>query len=81
MDVKSFPNFTHAARQCWESIPADIRHRLLSNVWCGRCRHETTITNFSGTTKTNDMLLHRRDAQPLSQRHSSFPDEQNLLRR
>lgn len=43
--VESFPNFTKPARQRWESIPADIRQRLLSNVWCGHCSHETTITN------------------------------------
>ena len=30
--VASFPNFTKPARQRWESIPADIRQRLLSNV-------------------------------------------------
>jgi hypothetical protein len=30
--VESFPTFTKPARQRWESIPADIRQRLLSNV-------------------------------------------------
>lgn len=47
MAIESLPTFTKPARQRWESIPADIRQRLLSNVWCGQCRHETTITNFS----------------------------------
>ncbi|WP_280190722.1 hypothetical protein [Delftia sp. PS-11] len=55
--VESFPSFTKPARQRWESIPADIRKRLQSNVWCGHCRHETTITNFSGTIKGGDLLL------------------------
>lgn len=55
--VESFPNFSPPARQRWESIPADIRQRLLSNVWCGQCRHETTITNFGGTIKGGDLLL------------------------
>ena len=55
--VESLPVFTKPARQRWESIPADIRQRLLSNVWCGQCRHETTITNFSGTIKGGDLLL------------------------
>ncbi|MEW6692083.1 MAG: hypothetical protein AB1340_04550 [Pseudomonadota bacterium] len=55
--VESFPTFTRPSRQRWESIPADIRQRLLSNVWCGHCRHETTITNFSGTIKGGDLLL------------------------
>jgi hypothetical protein len=55
--VESFPNFTNRARLRWESIPADIRKRLLSNVWCGHCNHETTITNFTGTIKGGDLLL------------------------
>ena len=55
--VESLPTFTQSARQRWETIPADIRQRLLSNVWCGHCRHETTITNFSGTIKGGDLLL------------------------
>lgn len=55
--VECLPTFTKSARQRWESIPADIRQRLLSNVWCGQCLHETTITNFSGTIKGGDLLL------------------------
>lgn len=55
--VESFTSFTKPARGRWESIPADIRQRLLSNVWCGQCRHETTITNFSSTIKGGDLLL------------------------
>ena len=46
MAIESLPTFTKPARERWEPIPADIRQRLLSNVWCGHCRHETTITNF-----------------------------------
>jgi hypothetical protein len=57
MDTESLPTFTKPARQRWESIPADIRERLLSNVWCGQCRHETTITNFTSTLKGSDLLL------------------------
>jgi hypothetical protein len=30
---------------------------VLGNVWCGQCRHEVTITNFSGTIKGGDLLL------------------------
>ena len=55
--VESSPNFTNLARQRWESIPADIRQRLLSNVWCAHCSHKTTITNFTGTLKGGDLLL------------------------
>jgi len=57
MPVESLPTFTKPARDRWESIPADIRQRLLSNVWCGHCRFETTISNFSGAIKCGDLLL------------------------
>ena len=57
MSIESFPNFAPAARQRWESIPADIRKRLLSNVWCAGCRHEVTITHFTGAMKRGDLLL------------------------
>ena len=57
MGVESLPDFTRPARQRWESIPADIRQRLLANVWCGHCGHGVTITNFSGTIKAGDLLL------------------------
>lgn len=52
--VESLPTFTKPARQRWESIPAHVRQRLLSNVWCGHCRHEVTI---SGTMKGRELLL------------------------
>lgn len=57
MAVESLPNLTRPARQRRESIPADIRQRLLANVWCGQCRHEATITNFSGAIKSGNLLL------------------------
>jgi hypothetical protein len=57
MTTESLPAFTKPARQRWESIPADIRKRLLSNVWCGHCRQETTITDFIGAIKGGDLLL------------------------
>ena len=57
MAVESLPTFTKPARQRWDSIPTNIRQRLLSIVWCGSCRHEVTITHFSGTIKGGDLLL------------------------
>lgn len=61
--VESLPNFTRPARQRWESIPANIRRRLLANVWCGQGRHEVTITNFSGAIKSGNLLLLGRCAE------------------
>ena len=46
--VESFPSFTKPARQRWESIPANIHQRLLSNVWCGQCRHERGCSAILG---------------------------------
>ncbi len=57
MGIASISDFTPAARQRWELIPAEIRQRLLSNVWCSHCSHETTIINFTGTCKVGDLLL------------------------
>lgn len=56
-DAESLPTFTKPARQRWDSIPAHVRRRLLSNVWCGHCRSEVTITDISGTMKGRDLLL------------------------
>ena len=57
MGIESLPSFTKPARQRWETIPANIRQRLLSNACCAHCGHATTITNFSGTIKSGDVLL------------------------
>lgn len=57
MAIESLPVFTKPARQRWESIPADVRQRLLSNVWCGHCSRETTITHFTGTIKGGGLRL------------------------
>lgn len=57
MTIESLPKFTAPAARLWSAIPADVRKMLLSNVWCGKCRHEVTITNFSGAVKTGGLLL------------------------
>jgi Zn finger protein HypA/HybF involved in hydrogenase expression len=41
----------------WAGIPDSSKKDILSNVWCGKCRHEITITNFSGTVSSGDLLL------------------------
>lgn len=56
-NIESLPKFTPPAAKLWAAIPADIRKMLLSNIWCGKCRHEVTITNFSGTVRAGDLLL------------------------
>lgn len=56
MSIESLPDFSSPSRQRWESIPANIRQRLLANAWYGQRRHAVTITKFSGTIKGGDLL-------------------------
>ena len=57
MTVESLPKFTPQAAKLYAAIPADVRKLLLSNVWCGACRHEVTITDFSGVVRSGNLLL------------------------
>ena len=57
MVIESIPKFTPPAARLWATVPSDGKKLLLSNVWCGKCRHEVTITNFSGVVKAGDLLL------------------------
>lgn len=57
MIIESLPQFTDPAAQLWASIPSHTKKLLISNVWCGKCRREVTITNFSGAIKAGDLLL------------------------
>lgn len=63
MNVETLPNFTAPAAKLRKAIPPDTRKLLLSNVWCGTCRHEVTITNFSGAVRGGDLLLVGRCAE------------------
>ncbi|MBU1691614.1 MAG: hypothetical protein KKD65_12885 [Gammaproteobacteria bacterium] len=57
MIVESLPTFTDPAAELWATITNETRKLLISNVWCGKCRREVTITNFSGAVKAGDLLL------------------------
>ena len=57
MSIESIPNFTKPAMALWARISPEHKKLLLSNVWCGACRHEVTITNFTGAVKSGDLLL------------------------
>lgn len=54
---RSTPQLHPASPPALGVHPANIRQRLLANVWCGHCRHEVTITDFSGAIKGGDLLL------------------------
>ena len=57
MSTESIPTFTASAAKLWVAISADTQRQLLSNVWCSKCQHEVTITNFSGAVKAGDLLI------------------------
>jgi hypothetical protein len=57
MTIESIPEFTGPAAKLWAAIPSHGKKLLLTNVWCGKCRHGVTITNFSGVVKAGDLLL------------------------
>jgi len=57
MAIESIPKFTTPAAELWASIPSSSKKLLLSNVWCCKCRHDVTITNFTGAVKDGDLLL------------------------
>jgi hypothetical protein len=57
MDIEPPPQFSAPAAKLWAGIPDSAKKNLLSNVWCGKCHHEVTITNFSGTVSSGDLLL------------------------
>lgn len=63
MRVETLPCFTTPAARLWEAIPTDTRKLLTSHVWCGTCRREVTITNFSGTVRPEGLLLVGRCAE------------------
>lgn len=48
---------TAQARKRWEKIPADIRVKLLNNVWCTACASETGIGQVEGKVERGDLIL------------------------
>ena len=56
MTIDFIPNFTDPAAKLWANIPPETKKLLLSNVYCGKCRREVTITNFTGVVKGSDLL-------------------------
>jgi len=57
MAIDNFQKFSAPAATLWESIPNHTRQLLISSIWCGRCRHDVTITNFTGAVKSGNLLL------------------------
>lgn len=57
MSIEQLPELTPEAQRFWESIPAEIRPQLLSNVLCVHCGDEVTITHITGRIVAGDLIL------------------------
>ena len=57
MAIKPNPQFSAPAAKLWACISDSNKKELLSNVWCSKCRHDVTITNYSGTVNSGNLLL------------------------
>ena len=56
-DPEPTPQFTPAAAALWRNVPAWAQAKVLANVYCSRCRHATTISDFRGEVVSGDLLL------------------------
>jgi hypothetical protein len=49
--------FSAEANARWGEIPQSAKDRILKNVWCCQCKNATTISDFRGQMKGDDLLL------------------------
>jgi hypothetical protein len=57
MQNKIEDNFTPTAKKIWHAIPADIRLKILDNVWCVQCKDMTGIGKVSGKVESGMLVL------------------------
>ena len=57
MQNKIEDNFTPAAKKIWQAIPADLRLKILNNVWCVQCKDMTGIGKVSGKVESGMLVL------------------------
>jgi hypothetical protein len=57
MTVVHLPRFSKPASKLWNAIPADMKRKLLANVYCGHCRGAVSIINVAGAVKGGDLAL------------------------
>ncbi len=49
--------FTHQAAQFWAKVPSAFQAKLLSNVYCGKCRGAVKIVGYAGRVEKGDLIL------------------------
>ena len=57
MKQKIGDHFTPKAKKIWQAIPAEIRLKILNNVWCVQCKEVTGIGNVSGKVESGMLVL------------------------
>ena len=45
------------AMRRWNEIPTDIQPKLLSNVYCSKCKDMVEIVDFEATMDKDDLVL------------------------
>ena len=57
MHDKIEDNLLPKAKKIWLAIPADIRLKILNNVWCVQCKQTTGIGKVSGKVESGMLVL------------------------
>jgi hypothetical protein len=57
MHDKFEDNLSPKAKKIWQAIPADIRLKILNNVWCVQCKEMTGIGKVSGNVESGMLVL------------------------
>ena len=57
MGNEQLHGFSWQAAKFWNAMSTDTREKILTNVYCGHCRGETSIVNFTGSLKGGDPVL------------------------
>ena len=50
-------SFSRPAQEFWNKIPAEIRIKILNEVWCGKCKAAVSILNITGSVEGGDLVL------------------------
>jgi hypothetical protein len=57
MHDKLEEKLTPKAKKIWQAIPADIRIKILNNVWCVKCKEMIGIGKASGKIESGMLVL------------------------
>ncbi|MGD9090059.1 MAG: hypothetical protein PVI38_16290 [Desulfobacterales bacterium] len=57
MHDKIEDNLLPKAKKIWLAIPADIRLKILDNVWCVQCKEITGIGKVRGNVESGMLVL------------------------